>query len=208
MRCAAIEPRDRAEQADGVGMLRACKQFIDGGAFDDLAGIHHRDFVADLGDYAEIVGDQDDRRTARRLQFAHQIEDLRLQGHVERGGGLVRDQQPGIAGQRHRDHHALAHAARELVRIFVDAPLRRRDMDAAQQFDRALTRVALRAAAMAQDGLDDLIADGKTRIERCHRLLENHRQAISPEVAQGLVGHFEQIEAVEPDRAANLGRMH
>ena len=59
------------------------------------------------------------------LQLAHQIEDLRLDGDVERGGRLVGDQELGIAGERHRDHHALAHAAGELVRIVVEALLRR-----------------------------------------------------------------------------------
>ena len=149
MRGAAVEPRDRAEQADGVGMLGRGEQFVDGGALDDLAGIHHRDLVADLGDHAEIVGDQDDRGAARRLQLAHQIEDLRLQGDVERGGRLVGDQELGIAGQRHRDHDALAHAAGELVRIFVDALLGRGDVDAAQQLDGALARAR---AASRRDG--------------------------------------------------------
>ena len=207
MRGAAVEPRDRAEQADGVGMLRVGEQFVDRRALDDLAGIHHRDLVADLGDHAEIVGDQNDRSPARGLQLAHQIEDLRLQGDVERGGRLVGDQQRGIAGQRHRDHDALAHAAGELVRIFVDAPLRRGDVDAAQQFDRALARLPPRSAAMAQDGLDDLVADREARIERGHRLLEDHRQAVAAQVAQRLVGHIEQIEAVEADRAGDLGGM-
>ena len=62
-----------------------------------------------------------------RLQRAHQVEDLRLDGDVERRGRLVGDQQPRLAGQRHRDHRALAHAARQLVRILVEALLGRRD---------------------------------------------------------------------------------
>src|SRR5258706_10484097 len=53
-------------------MLGGSKQFVDRGAFDDLAGIHHRDLVADFGDDAEVVGDQNDRRPARGLQLAHQ----------------------------------------------------------------------------------------------------------------------------------------
>ena len=55
----------------------------------------------------------------------------------------------GIAGQRHRDHHALAHAAGELVRIFVDALFGRGDVDAAQQLDGALARLR---AASRRDG--------------------------------------------------------
>ena len=51
------------------------------------------------------------------LKLADQLEDLRLDGDVERGGRFVGDQQLRAAGERHRDHHALAQAAGELVRI-------------------------------------------------------------------------------------------
>ena len=53
------------------------------------------------------------------LQFAQQIEYLRLDRDVERGGRLVGDQQLGIARERDRDHHALLHAAGQLERIFA-----------------------------------------------------------------------------------------
>jgi hypothetical protein len=49
---------------------------------------------------------------------------------VERGGRLVGDQQLGIAHQRHRDHHALAQAARELMGKLAEPHVRRRDADA------------------------------------------------------------------------------
>ena len=83
--------------------------------------------------------------------------------------------------------------------------LGRGDVDAAQQLDGALARLPPRAAAVAQDGLDDLVADGEARIERGHRLLEDHRQPVAAQVAQGFVGDIEQIEAVEADRAGDLG---
>ena len=57
------------------------------------------------------------------LQLAQQVEDLRLNGHVERRGRLVGDQQLRLRRERHGDHHALAHAARELVRIGLEALL-------------------------------------------------------------------------------------
>ena len=47
------------------------------------------------------------------------IENLRLDGDVERGGRLIRDQELWPAGKRHCDHDALAHAPRELVGIGV-----------------------------------------------------------------------------------------
>jgi hypothetical protein len=40
-----------------------------------------------------------------------QIEDLRLDRHVERRRRLVREDELRVARQRHRDHHALTHAA-------------------------------------------------------------------------------------------------
>ena len=43
-----------------------------------------------------------------------------------------------VAGQRHRDHHALAHAAGELVRVGRPPLAGARDADALHQLDRAL----------------------------------------------------------------------
>ena len=53
----------------------------------------------------------------RACSSQRQLQDLRLRGDVERGGRLVGDQQRRLEHQRHRDHDALALAARELVRI-------------------------------------------------------------------------------------------
>ena len=69
----------------------------------------------------QIVRDQQQRHAALALQPQQQREHLRLHGDVERGRRLVGDQQARVAGDRHRDHHALRHAARQLVRIGVEA---------------------------------------------------------------------------------------
>ena len=79
----------------------------------------------------------------RAALFAQQVEDLRLHGHVQRRGRLVGDQHGRIAGQRDGDHHALAHAARHLVRIIIHAPLRRGYAHRAQHLDGARPRPAL-----------------------------------------------------------------
>jgi hypothetical protein len=57
------------------------------------------------------VGDHEDRHAEPPLQVAQEVEDLGLDGHVERRGRLVGDEELRIAGQRHGDHDALAHAA-------------------------------------------------------------------------------------------------
>ena len=51
-------------------MLRVVEQGVEGGVLDDLAGVHHRDAVGDLGHHPEIVGDEHDG------QFAFGVEPL------------------------------------------------------------------------------------------------------------------------------------
>ena len=77
----------------------------------------------------------------RSFMSCKQIEDLRLNGDVERGGRLVGDHKLGPAGQRHGDHHALAHAAGELVRVVIDAACGIGDLNQLQHLDGAGERL-------------------------------------------------------------------
>jgi hypothetical protein len=58
---------------------------------DDLAAIHHRDAIGAAGHDAQIVGDQDHRHPELPLEVGQQLQDLRLDRHVERRRGLVGD---------------------------------------------------------------------------------------------------------------------
>ena len=62
---------------------------------DHPAGIHHHDPVGDLGDHAQIVGDEDHRHAGRAPAASQKLQDLRLHGDVKRGGRLVGDQDVG-----------------------------------------------------------------------------------------------------------------
>ncbi len=53
------------------------------------------------------------------LQVLEQVDDLRLDRHVERGHRLVGDDELGVDRERARDADALALAAGELVRVAV-----------------------------------------------------------------------------------------
>ena len=53
------------------------------------------------------------------LQLLDQLQNLRLDRDVQRGRRLVGDHELRVAGQGHGDHHALAHAARQLVGILA-----------------------------------------------------------------------------------------
>src|SRR5215472_6855603 len=92
-----VEARQRVEQAPRVRMLRRIEDLIGCAVLDHVSAVHDEDVLAHLGDDAEIVRDHDDRGIEALLQVAHEIEDLRLDRHVERGRRLVGDEQLRIA---------------------------------------------------------------------------------------------------------------
>jgi hypothetical protein len=145
------------------------------------------------------VRDEHDGNAELALNLRKQVKDLCLDGDVERGGGLVGDDELGRAHQRHGDHHALAEPARELMRILLE-PLRRRgDADALEEMDGAVARGAARCLAMALQHFDELIADGVGRVERRHRLLEDHRHAIAADIGHTPFAETKEVEAVEDE---------
>ncbi len=176
-------------------MARIVIERSGGAAFDDAAGIHHIDPGGVAGDHPEIVRDDDQRDAEPAGQLLHQLEDLRLDRHVERRRRLVGDDQLGVAGQCDRDHDALAHAARELMRILFQAALGVGDADQAQQLDRAALRSRDIAAAMLLDRLGDLPPDGQDRVQRGHRLLEHHADLAAAHLAHLFFGQQHQIAA-------------
>ena len=107
----------RRQQRLGIRMLRTAEDRLYRAAFNRFAPVHHQHAVGDIRHHAHIVGNKDHAHRHLFLQDADKLEDLRLNGDVQRGGRLIGDQQRRAAGERHGDHHPLAHAAGELVRI-------------------------------------------------------------------------------------------
>ena len=62
-------------------------------------------------------------------------------------------------------------------------------------------RLAPRDPLVERDRLRDLVAARVDRVERGHRLLEDHRDRVAADVPHLLVGHREEVAAREPDRA-------
>ena len=118
-------------------MARTIQHLVRRPLFDQHAFFHHGDAVRDLGHHAEIVGDEHHAHAFFLLDAGDQRQDLRLRGHVQRGGGLVGDQQRRFQRQRHGDHHALALAAGQAERIGVVQRGRIGQADEGQQFQRA-----------------------------------------------------------------------
>ena len=143
---------------------------------------------------------------ARRAEVAQQIEDLRLSGDVQRGRRLVGDQQCRIVDQRHRDHHALAHAARELVRVSAHSPGGVGDTDLAQHLDRQRPRLGPGACSVQLDRLEQLRADRHQRVQRGQRVLEDQRDLTPRIESSSLSEQLEQLGAVEHGRPVTVVR--
>jgi len=111
------------------------------------------------------MGDEQDRHVARFLQVLEQVHDLFLDRDVERGGRLVGHEQLRLAGERHRDHDALLHAAAELVRIIVE-PLAGSRMPTLSSAETIFSGDVAHLGPVQLDRLADLVTDGEDRVER------------------------------------------
>ena len=171
------------EQVLGVGVLRVGEQRLGGVVLLHLAVLHHIDIVGELADDGQVMGDQDHRHAVLVLEVLDQVEDLRLHGDVERGGRLVGDQHVGPVGERHGDHHALALAARQLVRILLSRASGSGICTSSSSASaRAMASPAAHPVVQVED-FADLLADGIDRVQRAHRLLEDHRDVVAAQLA-------------------------
>src|SRR5258708_2975835 len=187
----------RVQQRFGIRMLRTPKHIRSRAPLDHPTCIHHGDVVAHFGHDAEVVRDQNDRHPEPLTKLLDELEDLRLDRDVERGRRLVRDEQLRLARERHRDHHPLPHPSGQLVRVLAEAPLWRREADQVQHLQSALTRRGQRHAPVQHHRLDDLVADLQHGVQRSHRLLEDHRDLVAPDLPQLVFVEQSQVPPTE-----------
>ena len=121
-------------------MRRSGEDVGDAAGFDDLSALHDADAVGIAADDLQIMGDQQQGEAALGLEARQKLQDLRLDGDIERGGRLVGDQQRGVVGQRRGDHDPLALAAGQLVRKCIQAMLCVGEAGLGQQLDDAVAQ--------------------------------------------------------------------
>ena len=177
--------------------------------FDDLPGIEHRNIVANLRRKRQIVQHEDRARATRAHLLQDQFHDLRLNRDIERAGGLIGDQQLRIAGQCNRDHDALLHPARELMRVGAQARTRIRNADLRQQFNRAPGRLALRQTQMALERLTDLLSHREAGVERRRRILKHETDPVPAQRTEPGFRQTDQLRTGELHTAGefDLGRL-
>ena len=127
--------RRGGQQGRRVRMEGTGEELGRGRLLDHLPGVHHGDLVGQLGDQGQVVGDEEHRQVHVLAQLLQQLDDLGLDRHVECRRRLVGDEQARLAAERHGDHHPLAHASRELVRVGRQPPGGVGDVHALEQLD-------------------------------------------------------------------------
>ena len=152
-------------------MLRIEKDLACGAVLDDLALMHDGDGVGDLGRDAQVVRDKEHGEVEPLLDLGEELQNLRLDGDVQRGDGLVGDEQLGFECERACDANALALAAGELVRIALGGA--RVQLNELEKRFHALAGGIARMA-LCQHSLGDDVADAMAGIERRVRILEYH----------------------------------
>ena len=153
-------------------------------------------------DNGEVVADEEVRQLVFILQFVQQVDDLRLDGHVECGDRLVADDELGVERERTRDADTLALAAGELVRVAGLVV----GLQAAVVHDlvNIVVELVLRHKVVLAHGLADDLADRHTRGERRERVLEDDLH-LRAQGAQLLVGEVIDLLSVEEHLTAGLG---
>ncbi len=154
-----------------------------------------------MRDDAEIVGDEQHCHVEPVAELAQQAKDLELDGNVERRGRLVGDQDVRPAGKRDCDHDALAHPAGKLVRIGAHLKRRIGDADHLKKLARTRKRSDAREAVVDPNRLRDLVVDPQDRIERGHRLLEDHGNVAVAGFDPLPRLRIGDVDAIELDRA-------
>ena len=176
------ERRERLQQPLRVRVTRCVAELGRRRRLDDLARVHDRDPVGELEQERDVVRDEEDCEAEVLLERLDLLQDLALDDHVERGRRLVHDDQLRLQRERHRDDHALAHAAGELVRVGADALAV--DADELEDLAGLCERPALRDLLVRAHHVHELVAYAHHRVERVHRALEDHRDVAPAEPAQ------------------------
>ena len=200
--CGPGQVERSGQQGAGVAGRRGCEDVGDRALLDEPSALHDEHPVAHPRHDIEVMGHQHQGRASLCLEAQHEIEDLGFRRLVERRGRLVEHQQLGLAGERRRDHDALALAAGDLVGIAPRNPGRIGQAHLGQQVERPGARCGPTKAGAAAQHLLDLPADGDVVGERGERVLRHHGDPQPAQGCQGRPARARDFEAVDRQRAA------
>ena len=162
----------------------------------DLTLVKHDGTVRDVPHDRQVVGDEQQRQAHALLQFAEQVQHLRLHREIERADRLIADDKAWAGNDRARNRDALALAAGKLRGIARGGI--RRHPDAGQNVADAGVTLSARQRAVHQQGLCQRVADRARRIERAVWVLKHHLD-FARQIASPAPRRMRDVLAVETD---------
>jgi hypothetical protein len=191
------------EQGPGVGVAGGGQDGLGRSLLDDPAQVHDGQPVGDVPGQAEVVGDDQDGQAEVADQAQQQGQDLAPDRGVEARHRLVGHQHARLQGQRPGDHHPLALAARQLVRVAGGPAGGQADL--LQQLPDPSRGLLVGDLVVQLDGLGDLVADPADGVEGVHGPLEHDRGLGPADGPQPARPHGEHVLALQQHAARGLG---
>src|SRR5437763_1232153 len=174
--------------------------------FDDLACIHHQDAARDFGKNRGIVTDKKKSRFIARLEALEKSENPGFDGRIERGRGLIGDNELRMARHRLRDRYALKFASAQLMRIGIELPRGVRKLNPFEKGHRFRSAALARPGPMRAEDLGDLLAHGYHRTERDSWLLRNQRNFSTANFPEFPLPEPQEVFPLIPDGPAHNSR--
>ena len=163
---------DGRQQRAGVGVQGAGEQLGGRGHLHNLAPVHDGDAVAEVLDHGKVVGDEEDGQPQVAAELVQQVYHLRLDGHVQRGDGLVGDDQRRLHDDGAGNPYPLPLAAGELVGVAVGVLAQKADAD--QGLCDGHAYLPLVFDSPDAEALSDYLADCHAGVERGGGVLVDH----------------------------------
>ncbi len=201
-----IRSGDGIQKPPGVLVLGPGQHPVSGPLLDDDSVAHHQNPIGDPGDDGKVVAD-DQQCGAARFEIREQVQDLRLDGHIERGRRLVRDHELGFAGQSRCDQRSLPKPTREFVRILPRPHLGSGDADARKQLAHPEPALGGRDETVHVEGFGDLGADAPEWVERAEGVLQDERDAPASDAAPLALGQPAQVDRPPAQALCAHGRV-
>lgn len=185
-------------------MRRPSEQLCGRTAFHDPTEVHHLGAFAQVPHHAEIVRDEDQRQAEAITEIRHQLEHRRLHRDVERRDRLVGDEHRRLERQGAGDPDTLALATRELPGVGVEEA--RWQPNGVEELRSAGLDRGARHESVHSQQLPKDRTDGESRVQREHRILEDHLHrpvlGAAPARSDGRAGEHQPAagRALQPDQ--------
>ena len=167
-----VNRRHSRHQRPRIRVLRMVEHLVRVALFHQVTQIHHAHAVGNVPNDAHVVRHKQVRQPALALQLLQQVDNLRLNRHIQRRHRLVAHDNLRIKNQRARQADALPLTTGELVRITVE--MLRPQADLRHDVQRPRHPLVLVADMVNRQHFHQHVANALPRVQRRVRVLEHN----------------------------------